>query len=209
MRAAIYARISTHDKGQNIDTQLFPLREYCRNNNLEVFKEYIDIDSGRNTERPALKQLLKDATYRRFDRVVIWKMDRLSRAGIKHVFDVLDFLKKCNVSVISITEPFLSTDAPASELILSILAWAAKLESQLISQRVKAGMERARKQGKLIGRPKIELDFNQVKELRAQGLSYRAIARQLSKKLGEEVSYLTVYRLIQKGPEKVASEGIL
>jgi len=93
-KVAIYARVSTDDKGQNPETQLLPLREYCKNKELEIFKEYVDVgESGRKTSRPVLDQMLRDAAHKRFSQIIVWKMDRLSRAGIKHVLDVLDYLK--------------------------------------------------------------------------------------------------------------------
>ena len=166
-KVAIYARVSTDDKGQNPETQLLPIREYCKNNALEIFKEYTDEgESGRKTSRPALDQMLRDTAHKRFSQVIVWKMDRLSRAGVKHVLDVLDYLKKYGVSVVSITEPYLSTDSPMSELVLLILAWCAKMESQDISKRVKAGIERFKKEKGYWGRPRLKIDREQVLALR-------------------------------------------
>ena len=186
VKVAVYARVSTDDKGQDPETQLLQLREYCRNNDLEIFKEYIDKgESGRKTSRPALDKMLRDAAHRRFKQVIVWKMDRLSRAGIKHVLDVLDYLKRYGISVVSITEPFLSTDTPMGELVLLILAWCAKMESQILSQRVKAGIERYKQKKGHWGRPRVKVTGEEVRALREMGFSYRAIAKQLGVSVGK------------------------
>ncbi|MEW6070639.1 MAG: recombinase family protein, partial [Candidatus Thermoplasmatota archaeon] len=112
MKVALYARVSTKDKDQNPETQLRQLEKYCSEKGWEIIEKYIDYESGRKSSRPALNKLKQDAIRRRFESVLVWKMDRFSRAGIKELFYALDFLNKCNICVISLTEPFLSTDGP-------------------------------------------------------------------------------------------------
>lgn len=153
MKAAIYARVSTDDKGQEPETQLIPCRELCQARGFEIYKEYIDVgESGRDESRPAFDKMKADALHRHFDHLIVWRMDRLSRAGISHVFRTLDYLKGCGVRVVSAQEPFLSTDSDFSPVILAVLAWAAEWEVKEMSKRVKAGVSRAEAWGKIIGK---------------------------------------------------------
>lgn len=201
MRVALYARVSTKDKDQNPETQLRPLRAHCNQKVWGIIREYVDYESGRKSSRPEFNRLKKDAVHRRFDTVLVWKMDRFSRSGIKEVFATMDFLNKCNVIVVSLTEPYLSTDSPVKELLLAILAWVAEFESRNISARVKAGMERARAEGKRIGRKPLAVDIDKVIKLRNEGMSFRKIADELNLSVG------TVHRAFHKGVKnlKVAS----
>lgn len=202
MNVALYARVSTRDKGQDPETQMRQLRKYCKDKGWVVFGEYVDFESGCNSNRTNFTKLKTDALHRKFDVILVWKMDRFSRRGIKDVFTTLDYFTHCNISVVSFTEPYLSTDSPMRELLLAVLAWAARMESENISTRVKAGMERARAEGKHLGRPTLDIEDlpAQVKRLHeVDGLSFPVIAKQLGIGVG------SAFRAFQKGTKNLSS----
>jgi len=201
MKVSLYARVSTKDKEQNPETQLKPMREYCKQRDYEIVEPpYIDYESGRNTERKDLNRLRKDALHRKMDMVLVWKMDRLSRGGIRETFKQIDYFKQYKIPVVSLTEPYLSTDQPTSDLILAILSWAAQQESKNISVRVKAGIERYQSEHNGQWGRKPTVTYEQVANLRKQGMGYHRIAKQL----GVSVSW--VHKLFTKPHKKLSSE---
>ena len=202
MNAAIYARVSTKKEEQNPETQLIPCRRFCKEQGWKIIEEYIDYMSGRNMKRPQLQKLFKDAMYHRFDYVVVWKMDRFSRGGIRETYNAIDKLKKHNINVYSVTEPFLNTDTPSAELILAVLSWAANQESKNISERVKAGIERWKKEhpGKR-WRGK-NWDIEKAIKLRRQGMGWRTIEKELRKD-GYSITWAGIRKeLLKHGFEK-------
>lgn len=176
MTAAIYARVSTKDKGQDPENQLRELRAYCARQGWPVYGEYIDQMSGTKGDRGAFSRLFKDAFERRFDVVVTWALDRFSREGILRTFKYLEDLKMQGVLFESFTEPHFRTTGPAGELMLAVSAWIAKQERERIAARVKAGVSRAREQGKTLGRPRAIFDRAKVRGMRAAGASWPEIA---------------------------------
>lgn len=203
MKAAIYCRVSTKKEEQNPETQLIPCRKFCEQNGWVVVDEYVDRITGRNQRRPQLQRLYKDAVYRRFDNVVVWKMDRLSRGGIRDTYNALDKLTKYTIKVYSVTEPILSTDNPASELILAVLAWAAGQESRNIGERVKAGIDRWKKENPGKRWRGKQWDIDLAVELRKNGMGWRSIERELRER-GYDVTYAAVRKelLVNHGFEK-------
>jgi DNA invertase Pin-like site-specific DNA recombinase len=189
---AIYARVSTTDKGQDVENQLIALREYCARAGWKVSKEYVDHVSGKTGERDAFKQLFEDASRRLFDVVLVWALDRFTREGVFETFDCVRKLTHAGVQFESYTEAHFRTTGPAGELMLAIAAWIAKQERLRISERTKAGIARARREGKHCGRPVRVFRHDQAREMRKEGASLRAIA----KKLG--VSYMTVSRSLKE-----------
>lgn len=177
MRAALYARVSTRDKGQDTENQLLQLREYCHRQQWEIVGEYIDHETGRNSRRDAFQRLFEDASKRQFDIVVVWALDRFTREGVYETFEHVRRLKLHGVEFESFTEAHFRTTGPAGDLMLAIAAWIAKQESIRLSDRTKAGIERARSQGKRIGRPRRIVDRVQLGEWKAQGLSMGEISR--------------------------------
>lgn len=156
MRIAIYARVSTDDKGQTPENQLRELREWCARAGHEIVTEYVDYESGRKAARlrPKLDALLQDAGKRKFDLVLVWALDRFSREGMAATVGYLQRLASFGVSFHSYTEPLISTDNElVRDVVIAILASLAKAEAQKIAARVKAGMARARAAGKHLGRP--------------------------------------------------------
>ena len=177
MRVGLYARVSTLDKGQDVDLQLRDLREYAGARGWEVFREYVDEgQSGAKDRRPALDELLTDARRRKIDVVAVWRLDRLGRS-LKHLIGLLDELHALGVGFISLGES-LDFTTPAGRLMFHLLGAFAQFERDIIRERVKAGMANAKAKGKPIGRrPKIALgDLRTAVGLRGRGESIRGIA---------------------------------
>jgi DNA invertase Pin-like site-specific DNA recombinase len=207
MRVAIYARVSRDDKRegkkQDPENQLRELRAWCDNAGHAIVQEYVDRDSGRKdaTNRKQFTQLLEDAHKRKFDCVLCWALDRLTREGMVATVTYLQRLAGCGVSFHSYTEPHLSTDNEMlRDILLAVMSSLAKMESQKISERTRAGMERAKakgtKSGKPIGRPALDPALQQkiAKQLKA-GLSAYAVAKQL----GIDAHTVARYRPFEAG----------
>jgi DNA invertase Pin-like site-specific DNA recombinase len=181
MRIAIYARVSTDDKGQDPENQLRQLRQWCANAGHELMHEYVDRESGRKgiNGRKQFAALFEDAHKRRFDCVLFWALDRFTREGMVPTILHLQRLAACGVGFHSYTEPHLATDNElVRDILLALLASLAKQEAKRISERVKAGMARAKAQGKRVGRPAIPLRLKQqIAERIAAGETAYAVAK--------------------------------
>jgi DNA invertase Pin-like site-specific DNA recombinase len=155
-RVALYARVSTADKDQNPETQLLPLCEFCQVQAWDVAGEYVDHASATDLRgRRQWRALLEAAARRRIDVVLCWKLDRCFRS-VAHASSTLEQLRRWGVGLRSYSEPWLDTSGtnPAGELMFNILASFAQFERSLIAERVRAGMARAKGQGKHVGRPR-------------------------------------------------------
>lgn len=154
MKVAIYARVSTSDKEQDPETQLMPLRDFCAAQGWEVASEYVDYAPANDqAHRLRWRDLLDDAVKRKFSVVLVFKLDRAFRS-VKHMHDTLTAWELVGVRFKSIREQFDTTTA-IGRLLMNLLAALAEFELEMIRERVKAGMDRARRQGKRIGRPKV------------------------------------------------------
>ena len=154
-RVAIYARVSTDKKGQDPENQLRQLRIWCDHMEYEVVAEYVEHESGGKgvDRRPQYARLFEDAARRKFDMVLVWALDRFSRSGLTATVVDLQRLNSHGVAFHSYSEPHLSTDNElVRDVLLAVLASLAKLERQKISERTKAGLERARAKGRHLGR---------------------------------------------------------
>ena len=202
MRIAIYARVSTHDKGQDPDLQLTPLREYCKQRGFEVTGEFVDVGvSGSKDRRPELDRLMDLAKKRLIDCVIVWKLDRFGRS-LKHLVTALDEFEKLGVSFISYREN-LDLTSSTGKLMFHIIAAMAEFERTLIVERVKAGIVNARAKGKQIGRKPIDPIFvEKMFELRSQNLSYEKISKEL--KLSVGVIHKTLRKIENKSAENQA-----
>jgi DNA invertase Pin-like site-specific DNA recombinase len=178
MRCAIYGRVSTKDKGQEVENQLRQLREFAGTQGWSIVREYIDRETGSTGDRDQFKAMFEDASRRRFDCVLFWSLDRLTREGTLETLQYLNRLAAYGVGYRSFTEAYLDSTGLWKDAIISILATIAKQERLRISERTRAGLERARRQGKILGRPKVDVDARQIEALRASGLSWTAIAAQ-------------------------------
>ena len=186
MTAAIYARVSTRDKGQDPENQLRELRAYCARQGWPVYSEYVDNVSGKTGDRFQFKAMFKDAFERRFDVVVTWALDRFTREGILETFKYVSDLKMNGVLFESFTEPHFRTTGPAGELMLAVAAWIAKQERERMAERVKAGVAKARvegtRSGEPIGRPKSVFDRQRAQELREAGYTWVMVGEKLGVK---------------------------
>ncbi len=154
MRVALYARVSTSDKDQDPETQLLALRDFCKAMGWEVFREYIDHSPANDlAHRTAWRDLLDDAVKKKFKTVLVFKLDRAFRS-VKHMHDTLAAWETVGVDFQSVRERF-DTSTALGRLLLNLLASLAEFELELIRERVKAGMDRARRQGHRIGRPPV------------------------------------------------------
>ena len=194
MRAAIYARVSTDDGRQDAENQLEQLRTFCRRSGWEITREYVDHLSGKNDKRPQFQAMLTAASRRDCDVVLFWSLDRFTREGTLATLKHLERLTSAGVGWKSYTEQYLDSLGPFSDAVLAILACIARQERLRISERTKAGVERARRQGKHCGRPARVFRRDQALEMHRAGMSYRAIAEKL------EVSFMTVKRAVTKVP---------
>ena len=190
MKVVLYARVSTRDRDQDPETQLLALRDYCDRAGWEICREYVDYASARNyRRRVAWRQLEKDLQARRFKTVVVWKLDRAWR-NLRDCVVTLERWDALGITLKSVTQEVIDTTTAAGTFILQIMAASAQFESETISERVTAGMERARRQGTrsglAIGRPSKIRDPRLIKrflkllpEFQAGELSKGEIARRL------------------------------
>ncbi len=153
LRVAIYARVSTTDKDQNPETQLLPLREFAAAQRWTVAGEFTDRAPATDLRaRTAWRELLDQASRRRTDLVLVWRIDRAFRS-VLDAATTLERLRGWGVGLRSYTEPWLDTTSPFGEALYYITAAYAQLERGILAERVRAGMERARRQGRRLGRP--------------------------------------------------------
>jgi DNA invertase Pin-like site-specific DNA recombinase len=177
MRVALYARVSTLN-GQHPEMQLSELREHASRRGWETVDEYVDEGvSGSKESRPELNRLVTDAHQRKFDIVLVWKIDRFGRS-LRHLVNSLGDLGAYGVTFASLKDnPDLST--PSGRLMFQIIGAMAEFERALIQERVKAGLHNARRNGKKLGRPRRVVDIDGIARMRAQGQSLRTIAEKL------------------------------
>jgi DNA invertase Pin-like site-specific DNA recombinase len=177
-RAALYMRVSTKNHSQTTETQALALRENAAHRGFVIVEEYRDDGiSGSKDSRPALDQLMRDARARKLDVVIVARFDRFARS-VSHLLRALDEFSHLGVDFISLSES-IDTSTPVGKMIFTVLGAVAELERNLIKERVQMGISRARKQGKALGRPRVEVDPHQVAGLRARGLSWNQIAEHL------------------------------
>jgi len=188
MKAALYARVSTLD--QHTDNQLVELRRYVAARGWDA-REFVDHGvSGAKERRPALDSMVADAKRRRFDAVVVWRLDRLGR-NLKHLITLIDELQALGIAFVSLGEGIDAT-TPAGKLQLHILAAIAEFERARIQERVRAGLARAKAQGKRLGRPAEDVPLDQL--TRVAGLKHADAAQ----RLGVSASTIRRWRRVQK-----------
>jgi DNA invertase Pin-like site-specific DNA recombinase len=179
IRVALYSRVSTKDKGQEVENQLRQLREFSSVQGWTVCREFIDRETGSTDDRTEFQSMFKDASQRKFDVLLFWALDRLSREGVLETLQHLNRLTSYGVGYRSFTEQYFDSCGIFKDAVIAIVATVAKQERVRISQRVKAGLEVARAKGKRLGRPRLILDAARIARLRAQGRSMREIATEL------------------------------
>ena len=192
-RAALYMRVSTLD--QHPETQLLDLRQMAAQRGLDIVHEYTDRISGAKAKRPGLDAMMSDARHGQFDVVLVWASDRIARS-VKHFLDVLDELNRLKIEYVSFREN-IDTGGPLGRAIIIIVGAVAELERNLIIERVRAGMRRARLEGRHIGRNPLVLDHAAMQRDRCLGQSFRQIAK------GHRVSTATVQRVLRRYPVQI------
>ncbi len=187
-RIAVYARVSTTD--QSTESQLLDLRRYVSERGWNIFKEYVDEGiSGTKDSRPALNVLMNDAKKRRFDVVLVWRFDRFARST-KHLILALEEFRNLGIDFVSYQEN-IDTSSPLGSAIFTIISAVAQFERDIIGERVKAGLRRAKENGKKLGRPRAEVSKGEIYRLHSHGLSLRKIATQLNISKSTVARYLT------------------
>ncbi len=178
IRVALYARISTLNHNQDPEMQLRELREYCARRGFQIVGEFADKGiSGSRERRPALDKLMGECRARRVDAVVVYRYDRFARS-LRHLVNALEEFRALGVDFVSLHEG-VDTSTPNGRLIFGIFASIAEFERELIRDRVRSGLAAAKARGRRLGRPAAGVDRRRVEALRAAGLTWRAIAREL------------------------------
>jgi DNA invertase Pin-like site-specific DNA recombinase len=192
LRVALYARVSTRDKGQNPELQLAELREFAADRGWQIIGEFVDMGvSGSKDTRPQLDAMMRQAKARKLDVIAVWKLDRFGRS-LRHLVDTLAELEAVGVAFVSLTDQ-IDLSTPAGKLMFHVIGAMAEFERALIQERVRAGLAVAQSKGKTLGRPRVrrdrDRDAKRIRELRNDGQSYREIADELGR------STMDVYRV--------------
>jgi len=176
VKVALYARVST--EGQDPEVQLGALRAHVANRGWQLVEEFVDRGfSGARERRPALDRLMRAAWGGQFQAVLVWRFDRFARS-VKHLVSALDTFRSMNVAFISLQEQ-LDTSSPIGQAMFTIIGAMAQLERDIIGERVTAGLERARARGQRLGRPRVQVDLETIRQLQRDGYSLGAIARRI------------------------------
>ncbi|UOQ99919.1 recombinase family protein [Hymenobacter sp. 5317J-9] len=190
MRVAIYARVSTNDKGQDPDNQVHQLRDFAEKHG-SIYKVFTEEVSGGKSDRAQFKLLLLEAYQKKFDLVVFWRLDRFSREGALPTLKYLKELRDHGVNYKSFTEPYLDSLGPFGDVIVSMLATIAAQDLIKISENTKAALAKKKAAGMKLGAPtKAAAVVEQARALKAEGKSNGYIARTL------EISPSTVAKYI-------------
>ena len=178
LRVAIYARVSTINHGQDVMLQIRELEQFVQARGWRVVGQYQDEGvSGTKDSRPELNRLMADAHKRRFDVICVWRFDRFARS-VSHLLRALETFNALGIAFVSLSEN-VDTTTPTGKMIFTVLGAVAELERSLIVERVKAGLRNARAKGKKLGRPRVVADGRKIAELRADGMSWRAVSNRL------------------------------
>jgi DNA invertase Pin-like site-specific DNA recombinase len=191
-RCALYLRVSTVD--QHPETQVHDLRQLAQQRGYEIVHEYTDRITGTKAKRPGLDELLRDARRGQFDVLLVWASDRLARS-VRHFLEVLDELNHLGIEFVSFREQ-LDTGGPLGRAVVVIIGAVAELERNLIVERVRAGMRRAKLEGRHIGRKPLVVDREALLQERAHGRSLTQIAHTF------RVSRASVSRLLKQAKEE-------
>jgi len=197
MKVALYARISRDSS--DLDNQLLLLREFCQRKNYGIVNEYTDIISGAAPNRQEFNKMLSDASKRKFDMLLFYALDRFSRAGTRETIRYLQMLDDYGVSYKSYTEQYIDSSGIFKDVIIALLSTLAKQERVRLSERVKAGLEKSRQQGRIGGRPSLdESTVDKIKDLKSNGSSICSIARELKVSRGTIYQYLKTQLHVQQ-----------
>lgn len=192
-KAAIYARVSTPE--QHVETQLYDLRKLAAQRGFEVVREYCDRGvSSSKTRRPGLDSMLADARRGEYSVVLVAAFDRIARST-KHFLEIVDELNSVNIEFVSAREA-IDTSGPMGRMFLTMVGSIAELERSLIVERIKAGMRRAKIEGRRLGRAPLEVDRDALVRDRLSGMSLTDVA----KKYG--ISRASVVRVVRDAKQR-------
>jgi DNA invertase Pin-like site-specific DNA recombinase len=178
MKVAIYTRVSGKSNRQDAANQSLQLTEFCQRQGWE-YLEYTDRMTGTKAERQAFLKMFEDARLKKFDLVLFWALDRFSREGVTETLNYLKVLDSYGVAWKSFTESYLDSTGMFKEAVIAILAAVAKQEHARLSERVVAGLRRAKREGKVLGRKRIIVDREKIRAMHASGQSVRTIATEV------------------------------
>jgi DNA invertase Pin-like site-specific DNA recombinase len=196
-KIAIYTRVSTQD--QSVDMQITDLRRYCEQRGFEIYKDYSDLGiSGVKDKRPALDELMSDAKKRKFDAVLCWRFDRFARST-KHLITALEEFRHLGIDFVSYQEN-IDTSSPLGKALFVIVSAIAELERNILLERVRAGLKRAKENGRILGRPRrLDLDVKELQQMRdKEKLSFRQIAKRV--KACPATVYKSLKNPVRKNP---------
>src|SRR6516162_1836209 len=179
MKIALYARVSKKHSRQDTGNQLAQLRQFAAAQQWEVVGEYVDRATGKHSDREQFQRMFADASQRKFDLVLFWSLDRFSREGVLETLNHLERLDSYGVGYRSFTEQYLDSCGIFKDAVLAILAVIAKQERIRISERTIAGLEKARRQGRIGGRRAMVVDRQRIGELDALGYTTREIGEEM------------------------------
>lgn len=192
-KCAIYARVSTPE--QRIDNQLYDLRTFAEQRGFEVVSEYTDVGvSGSKARRPGLDAMLRDAGKKKFNVVIVAAFDRVARST-KHFLSVVDELDGLGIEFVSRREN-IATDGAMGRLFLTLISSIAELESDLIKERIRAGMRRRKLDGLSVGRQPLDVDHEALVRDRLRGMSLTDVAKRYG------VSRASVVRWVREAQRK-------
>ena len=175
MKIVAYCRVSS--RAQDLGMQVAAIEKAAAARGDTIEEWFQEKKSGKALDRPELNRLRAEVRARRVKRLYVFRLDRLSRSGIRDTFEVIEELRAHGTEVVSISDGF-ALDGPAAEVVLAVLAWAAKMERLAIGERISAARDRMEGEGKAWGRPKrlSEAECERLRNLRQQGRSIREIA---------------------------------
>ena len=195
-KVGIYTRVSTD--GQNTEGQESELREYAKNRGWEVTRIYRDKISGTTTTRPGLSELMTDAKKKKVDVVLVWRFDRFARS-VSHLLQALETFKELGIDFVSISEQ-VDTATPTGKMVFTVLGAVAELERSLIAERIRMGLQNARKKGRRLGRPPIrQLTSIELEKVRADRATGKFSLRKLAAKYGTSVWAMQQATLAERG----------
>ncbi len=200
-RVAIYSRVSTNDKGQTIENQVFDMKRFCEMHQHELIFQEHDIISGTKSKKPGLQRLLEAAERKEYDILVVWSLDRLTREGALRTLQIIQNLSNYGVGFHSLREPHFDTCGPFKDAIIAIAATLARLERDRISERTKASLNRLKSEGRKLGRPEIPVECeSKVVSLYKEGVCIPDICKDVTYILpsgkARNVSRSTVYSIL-------------
>ena len=176
MIVAIYSRVSTHDQDEQL--QVPRLRDFCNRLGYEIYKEYSDVASGKNANRPGWKALQSDARRGEFEAIIVVKLDRIMRS-LAQLLDVLQDFEKRRISIITLDQGTIDMSSANSRLQISIIAMVAQWEREIISERTKEALRAKKARGEVLGRPSTDFPLRRAALMRIEGRKWADIARDL------------------------------